>query len=84
MVVKPWLRCGGVAKQGSGGHGDGPKEDLMDAAVYVTGRWGCPGRWELGHLGGRRLVLLQSGVSRSNSEPVHHRVPAVLFPRAFL
>lgn len=52
--------------------------------VCETGRWGCPGRWAQRHPGGRRLVLLQSGVSGCDSEPVHHQVAAVPFLRAFL
>jgi len=84
VVVQAWVRRGGVATQGSGGHRGGAEEDLMDVAVYATGVWGGPDGWVLGHPAGRRLVLLWSGVSCCDSEPVRHRVPGVPSPGAFL
>lgn len=61
-----------VVVHGSGGHGDGLEEDVMDVAVCETGRWGCLGRWVPAHPRGRRLLLLQSRVSFCDLEPVHH------------
>lgn len=44
-VVQPWLWCGDTVKDGCGGSGGGPEDELVAAVCVKLEDGGCPGRW---------------------------------------